>query len=83
MGLTGLDGRKVAVEHADEVDRFAVVAAAGATPALAIVAAGAPGLDVEPQPSLDVTLPMHAVTFAGVEAYAWPRAIVAAAMLAG
>ena len=82
VGLTGLDGRKVAVEHADEVDRFAVVASAGATPALAIVAAGAPGLEVEPQPSLDVTLPMHAVTFAGVEAYALAEGDLAAAMLA-
>ena len=82
VGLTGLDGRKVAVEHADEVDRYAVVANAGATPALAIVAAGASGLHVEPQPSLDVTLPMHAVTFAGVEAYALVEGDLAAAMLA-
>ncbi len=81
VGLTGLDGRKVAVEHADEVDRFAVVASAGATPALAIVSAGESGVEVEAQPSLDVTLPMHAVTFGGVEAYALAEGDLAAAML--
>ena len=48
-----VDGRKVAVEHADEVDRFAVVASAGGAPALALVAAAAGGIDVEPQASLD------------------------------
>ena len=43
LGLAGLDGRKVAVEHAGEVDRFAVVASAGGAPALALVAAAAGG----------------------------------------
>jgi alkylation response protein AidB-like acyl-CoA dehydrogenase len=37
---------------------------------------------VQPQSSLDVTLPMHAVTFAGVEAYALAEGDLAAAMLA-
>jgi Acyl-CoA dehydrogenase, C-terminal domain len=44
-GLSGLEGRKVAVEHADEVERLAV--------------------EIEPQQSLDVGVPLHAVTFSG------------------
>ncbi len=82
VGLTGLEGRKVAVEHAREVDHFAVVASAGAGPALALVAAGGSGLSVAPQSSLDVTVPMHAVTFSGVEADALAEGDLAAAMLA-
>jgi alkylation response protein AidB-like acyl-CoA dehydrogenase len=65
VGLTGLDGRKVAVEHAAEVERLAVVTAAGGSPGLAITAADAPGVEIEPQESLDVGVPMHAVTFSG------------------
>lgn len=61
LGLTGLDGRKVAVEHATEVEQFAVVTAG----ALALVAAGGPGVEIEPQESLDVGVPLHAVTFSG------------------
>jgi alkylation response protein AidB-like acyl-CoA dehydrogenase len=82
LGPSGLHGRKVAVEHAAEVDRLAVVASAGGTPALALVAAQGAGVDVEPQPSLDATVPMHAVTFAGAEAGAVAEGDVAAAMLA-
>ena len=82
VGLAGLDGRKVAVEHAGEVDRFAVVASAGGGPALALVAAGGPGEQVEPQASLDVTVPMHAVSFSGVEADAVAEGELAAATLA-
>jgi alkylation response protein AidB-like acyl-CoA dehydrogenase len=63
-----VDGRKVAVEHADEVDRFAVVATAEGAPALALVATDAAGVAHEPQASLDVGVPLHAVTFSGVEA---------------
>ena len=58
---SGLDGRKVAVEHADEVERFAVVASG----ILALTAADAPGVEIEPQESLDVGVPLHAVTFSG------------------
>jgi len=61
VGLSGLEGRKVAVEHADEVERFAVVASG----ALALSAADAAGIDIEPQESLDVGVPLHAVTFSG------------------
>jgi alkylation response protein AidB-like acyl-CoA dehydrogenase len=60
-GLSGLEGRKVAVEHADEVERLAVVASG----ALALTAADAPGVEIEPQQSLDVGVPLHAVTFSG------------------
>jgi alkylation response protein AidB-like acyl-CoA dehydrogenase len=82
VGRAGLDGRKVAVEHAGEADRLAVVASAGTAPALVLVVAGTSGVRVEPQPSLDVTIPMHAVTFSGVEAGGTAEGDVAAAMLA-
>jgi alkylation response protein AidB-like acyl-CoA dehydrogenase len=60
-GLSGLEGRRVAVEHADEVERLAVVASG----ALTLTAADAPGVEIEPQQSLDVGVPLHAVTFSG------------------
>jgi alkylation response protein AidB-like acyl-CoA dehydrogenase len=60
-GLSGLEGRKVAVEHADEVERLAVVASG----ALALTAADSHGVEIEPQQSLDVGVPLHAVTFSG------------------
>lgn len=82
LGLTGLDGRKAAVEHADAVDRFAVVASAGGTPALALVASTDPGVTLEPQPSLDASVPLHAVTFAGAEAGADAGGELAEALLA-
>ena len=63
-----VDGRKVAVEHADAVDRLAVVATADGSPALALVATVAAGVEHEPQASLDVGVPLHAVTFSGVDA---------------
>jgi alkylation response protein AidB-like acyl-CoA dehydrogenase len=56
-----LNGRKVAVEHADQVDRFAVVASLGEEPALALVPATAAA--TEPQPSLDPTVPLAAIAF--------------------
>ena len=37
-------------------------------PALALVAAGAAGVEHEPQASLDVGVPLHAVTFSGADA---------------
>jgi alkylation response protein AidB-like acyl-CoA dehydrogenase len=61
-------GRKVAVEHADEVDRLAVVTTADGNPALALVAANAAGVQHAPQASLDVGVPLHTVTFSGAEA---------------
>ena len=79
LGLAGLDGRKVAVEHASEVDHFAVVASAGGSPALAL--APAAGARVEPQPSLDASLPLYAITFSGAEVDAAVEGEVAAAML--
>ena len=63
-----VEGRKVAVEHADEVDRLAVVATSDGGPALALVATTAAGVEHEPQASLDVGVPMHTVTFSGADA---------------
>jgi alkylation response protein AidB-like acyl-CoA dehydrogenase len=60
-GDSGLEGRKVAVEHADEVERLAVVASG----VLVLTAADARGVEIEPQESLDVGVPLHAVTFSG------------------
>ncbi len=82
VGVAGLEGRKVAVEHAGDVDHFAVVTSAGTAPALVLVAAGAPGVLVRPQPSLDVTIPMHALTFSGAEGEGVAEGDLAAAMLA-
>jgi alkylation response protein AidB-like acyl-CoA dehydrogenase len=82
VGLTGLDGRKVAVEHASDAERLAVVASAGTGRALVLVAAGAPGVFVQPQPSLDVTIPMHAVTFSGADVDGVVEGDLAAAILA-
>src|SRR4051794_9171738 len=63
-----VDGIKLAVEHAAEVDRFAVVATAHGEPALALVAADAPGVRIEPQRSLDAGIPLSVVAFDGAEA---------------
>jgi len=54
-------GRKAAVEHADAVERLAVVAAGPEGPVLAIVASGAPGVALTPQPAFDATAPVCAV----------------------
>jgi len=54
-------GRKAAVEHADSVERLAVVAAGARGPVLAIVESGAPGVALAPQPALDPTAPMYVV----------------------
>jgi alkylation response protein AidB-like acyl-CoA dehydrogenase len=63
-----VDGPKLAVEHAAEVDRFAVVATLHGAPALAVVAADAPGVTITPEASLDVGVPLFTVIFDGVEA---------------
>jgi alkylation response protein AidB-like acyl-CoA dehydrogenase len=82
VGPAGLDGRKVAVEHAAEVDRLAVVASVAGAPALALVPARGSGVHVEPEPSLDAAVPMHAVTFAGADAGAVAEGDRAGTMLA-
>jgi alkylation response protein AidB-like acyl-CoA dehydrogenase len=82
LGRAGLDGRKVAVEHGGEVERFAVVASAAGAPALVLVPAAGAGVHAEPQPALDGGVPMHAVTFSGAEASAVVEGDVAATMLA-
>jgi alkylation response protein AidB-like acyl-CoA dehydrogenase len=81
VGLAGVDGRKVAVEHAAEVDLLAVVAAAADGPALVLVAADDLGVRVESRPSLDDTVPMHAVTFSGAAVDGIAEGDVAGAML--
>ena len=82
LGPGGLDGRKVAVEHAGAVDRLAVVATAGGSPALALAPARGSGVHVAPQASLDVGVPMHAVELSGAEAGAVAEGDDARAMLA-
>jgi alkylation response protein AidB-like acyl-CoA dehydrogenase len=59
-------GRKAAVEHAGSVERLAVVAAGPEGPMLAVVASGAPGVALTPQPALDPTMPMCAVDLVDV-----------------
>ncbi len=71
---SALTGRKVAVEHADVVEQFAVSASGPDGTGLAIVAASAPGVAVTEQPAFDATVPMYAVDFADVEVVAGPFA---------
>ena len=63
-----VDGRKLAVELAAEADCFAVACSADGAPALAVVRADDAGVAIEPQPSFDASLPMHAVSFSGADA---------------
>ena len=63
----GLRGRKVAVEHAESVDRLAVVAAVGGTPGLVLLTADTPGVALTPQPAFDSAVPMSAVDLADVD----------------
>jgi alkylation response protein AidB-like acyl-CoA dehydrogenase len=67
-----VNGRKVAVEHADAVSRLAVVAAAEDGPALAVVDAGAAGVSAVAQPAFDPTAPMYAVELVDVPVVAGP-----------
>jgi alkylation response protein AidB-like acyl-CoA dehydrogenase len=60
-GGLAITGRKVGVEHAGDVARLAVVAAAPQGPVLTLVDAGAPGVVRVPQPAFDPTAPMYAV----------------------
>jgi alkylation response protein AidB-like acyl-CoA dehydrogenase len=68
LGLDGLKGRKVAVDHADSVDRLAVVASVAGRPGLVLLTADAPGVAVTPQPAFDPLVPMSALELAGVDA---------------
>jgi alkylation response protein AidB-like acyl-CoA dehydrogenase len=79
VGPRGLEGRKVAVEHATAADRLAVIASVDGEPGLVLVAADSTGTDVTPQPSFDPAVPMSAVDFAGVDA---PASTVAAGPVA-
>jgi alkylation response protein AidB-like acyl-CoA dehydrogenase len=65
LAADGLRGEKVAVEHADDVDRLAVVATVGGDPALALVRPDAAGVGVAAQPAFDAIVPMGAVRLAG------------------
>lgn len=60
-----LDGQKLAVEHADAVDLFAVVATVDDEPALVLVPSGAAGIERSPRPAFDPTTPLSTVAFAG------------------
>jgi alkylation response protein AidB-like acyl-CoA dehydrogenase len=69
-----LNGRKVGLEHATAVQRFAVAASAPDGAAIAIVQARAPGVALSPQPAFDATVPLHAVDLAEVEIVGGPFA---------
>jgi alkylation response protein AidB-like acyl-CoA dehydrogenase len=58
-----LNGRKAAVEHAGAAQRLAVAASGPDGPVLALVAAGAAGIEAAPQPAFDPTTPLHALAF--------------------
>jgi alkylation response protein AidB-like acyl-CoA dehydrogenase len=72
---TGLTGRKVAVDHGGSVDLLAVVAQVDGEPGLVFVSAGAPGVEITPQPALDATVPMAALELSG----AAPEAVASGA----
>ena len=62
-----LSATKVAVDHAADAEYFAVVARVDGAPALALVPAGAPEIEITPQSGLDATVPLSGVTFADAE----------------
>ncbi len=62
-----LTGVKAAVEFADEIDLFAVVARVDGELGLALVSGDSAGIERLPQPSLDTTVPLSRVTFDGAE----------------
>jgi alkylation response protein AidB-like acyl-CoA dehydrogenase len=82
LGASGLNGRKVAVDHGGAVDTLAVVARIGGKRGLVLVPAGAPGVTITPQPALDATVPMAAVELCGAQADAVAEGEVARAVLA-
>ena len=61
-----LHGTKIAVEHAEVVEHFAVLAMWDATATLAIVPRAAAGVSTSERPAVDPALPMYAVDFDGV-----------------
>jgi alkylation response protein AidB-like acyl-CoA dehydrogenase len=68
-----LEGEKLDVEHADGVERIAVVGSRDGAPALAVVPRDASGVSTREQPGIDTDLAVHAVAFDGVELAAGPR----------
>jgi alkylation response protein AidB-like acyl-CoA dehydrogenase len=67
LGLEGVHGEKLAVEHAAAVDELVVVAASTEGPAVALVRRDAPGVAVEAQGSLDPGVPLSRVHLSGVD----------------
>ena len=67
-GAGTLDGRKVAVEHADMSDLLAVVAMAGDEPALVLVPRSDAGVESSPQPAFDPTTPLFSLVFSAAPA---------------
>jgi alkylation response protein AidB-like acyl-CoA dehydrogenase len=62
-----LDGTKLAVEHAEDVEQIVVVAARDATVTLAVVPRAAAGVRTTARAALDPTLPTYAVDFDDVD----------------
>jgi alkylation response protein AidB-like acyl-CoA dehydrogenase len=62
-----LDGTKLAVEHAEGVEQFAVLAMREGAPTLALVPRAAAGVSTSERAALDPSLPMYAVDFDAVE----------------
>jgi alkylation response protein AidB-like acyl-CoA dehydrogenase len=62
-----LTGTKVAVEHAEDVEYFAVVARSVGEPALALVRADAAGIELASQASLDASVPLSRVSLRDAE----------------
>ena len=80
LGPAGLEGRKAAVEHAGGCDELVVVALGADGPVLALVPAGATGVTLEPQESLDAGVPLARVELSGVEV--GPARVLGAEVLA-
>jgi alkylation response protein AidB-like acyl-CoA dehydrogenase len=69
-----LTGVKAAVEHAVDVEYFAVLARVGGKSGLLLVPGGSRGVAIAPQSSLDAAVPLSRVTFA--DAPVEPEAII-------
>jgi alkylation response protein AidB-like acyl-CoA dehydrogenase len=65
-----LSGTKAAVEHAADADLLAIVARVDGEPGVVIVRNGSPGVELTPQSSLDVTVPLSRATFVDAEVLA-------------
>jgi alkylation response protein AidB-like acyl-CoA dehydrogenase len=77
-----ITGIKAAVELAADAQTLAVVAHVGNEPALAIVPAVAPGIEIVPQSSLDDSVPLALVTFDDVEVTAVVNGALAGKIIA-